>query len=58
MVSHWDSVEKEMKVRYWKALSNDNNGEVVELIAWASCEASIGGGYSNLYQDLLRQNRS
>lgn len=47
-------MEKEMEVRYWEALSNDKNGEVVELIAWEGCGTSMAGDYSNLYQDLHR----
>jgi len=33
MLSNWESVEKEMVVTHWKTLSNDKNGEGVELIA-------------------------
>ncbi|PKU48156.1 hypothetical protein llap_1532 [Limosa lapponica baueri] len=54
MVSNWESMEKEMGVRYWKTLSNDKNGEVIELMAWEGCGASIAQDYSNLYQDLHR----
>lgn len=54
MISNWESVEKEMEVRYWKALSNYKNGEVVELITWEGCGASAAGDHSGLYQDLHR----
>lgn len=38
-----------MEVRSWKALSNDKISEVLELIAWEGCGASIAGDESNPY---------
>lgn len=53
MISNWESVEREMEARYWKAHSDYKNGEVIELILWEDWGASIAD-YSNLYKKLHR----
>lgn len=53
MISNWESVEKEMEVRYLKAHSDYKNGEAVELILWEDWR-SYTAYYSNLYKNLHR----